>query len=316
MIHMNYDSLRHNFKYSAKDGKIINAYSWDNAEQIKGVVQIFHGMSEHALRYHHFALFLNKNGFAVFANDHRGHGKTASDINELGIIGNDGFNMIVDDEYSLYLQIREKYTHQPVFVLGHSFGSFVAQQYITRFGKEISGVILSGSALQKGIDITLGRQIAAVQRLFGEHKKSYLLSKLSFGNYNKRIPNAKHEFSWLSTDEEEVVKYEQDPFCGTVASIGFYYYMLKAFKDIYSKDRLCNIPQTLPMLILSGEQDPVGSYGKRVKKLHQLYEKQGLRNVKIKLYPEMRHEILNEQNRLEVYNDILNWLIMNIQNIV
>lgn len=306
---MNTGSNGSEFKYSGKDQKIINVYSWENADQINGVVQIFHGMSEHALRYRDFALFLNQSGFAVFANDHRGHGKTAKDLNELGIIGRDGFNMIVEDENSLYLLIREKYPGKPVFILGHSFGSFVAQEYITRYGKDISGVILTGSALQKGIDITLGRQLVSIQRmLFGEEKKSHLLSKLSFGNYNRKIPGAKHEFSWLSTDEEEVVKYEQDPFCGTVASTGFYYYMLRAFKYLYSQEKLAQIPPDLPMLILSGEEDPVGAYGKRVKKLYEVYKKQGLRNVRLKLYPGMRHEILNERKRHEVYNDILNWL--------
>lgn len=172
---------------------------------------------------------------------------------------------------------------------------------------------MSGSALQEGIDITLGRQLASFQRLlFGEEKKGRLLSMLSFGSYNKRIPDAEHEFAWLSTDEAEVVKYEQDPLCGTVASIGFYYYMLRAFKDLYATDRLGRIPSGLPVLILSGEEDPVGAYGKKVMNLYELYKRQGLRDVQIKLYPEMRHEILNERERNEVYNDILNWLIVQI----
>lgn len=313
MMHMNTGMIIREFQYPGKDEKSINAYSWENVNQVKGVVQIFHGMSEHALRYNHFASFLNENGFIVFADDHRGHGKTAVSPNKLGIIGNDGFNMIVEDEYCLYKLIREKYPDKPVFVLGHSFGSFIAQEYITRYGREISGVILSGSACQAGIDITLGRQLASIQRrLFGEEKKGYLLSKLSFGSYNRKIPDAEHEFAWLSTDEEEVIKYEQDPLCGAVVSIGFYYYMLKAFKTLYSEDKLSKIPAGLPVLIVSGEEDPVGAYGKRVRKLFELYEKQGLNNIKIKLYPGMRHEILNERNKIEAYHDILNWLIQNV----
>ncbi|NLK68858.1 MAG: alpha/beta hydrolase [Clostridiaceae bacterium] len=296
-------------KFSGKDRKSIYLYVWENVREVKGIVQIFHGMSEHALRYEDFALFLNKNGFVVYANDHRGHGKTADSISELGVIGKDGFNNIVEDEYILYKEIREKYPDKPIYVLGHSFGSFVSQDYITRFGDGISGVIMSGSAMQKGIDITAGRCLAIIQcKLFGEKRKAHFLDKLSFGNYNKRIQNAKHKFAWLSTDEETVEKYEQDPLCGGVVSIGFYYYMLKAFKDMYLRNKLNKIPRSLPMLILSGEEDPVGYYGERVKKLYELYKNEGL-NVQMKLYPEMRHEILNEKNSINVYSDILNWLL-------
>lgn len=310
---MGVGSYRREFKFTAKDGKSINTYLWDNVDEIKGIVQIFHGMSEHGLRYEHFALFLNKSGYVVVANDHRGHGKTESDIKGLGVIGKDGFNMIVDDEYTLYKIIKKRYPDAPFFVLGHSFGSFVAQEYITRYGNQISGVVLSGTAMQKGIDITLGRQLASIQRkIFGEEKKAHLLNKLSFGNYNKKIPDALHKFSWLSTDEEMVIKYERDPLCGGVVSIGFYYYMLRAFRDMYLQNRLTCIPRTLPILILSGEEDPVGCYGAKVKKLYELYKKHGIDNIQMKLYSKMRHEILNEKKKLEVYKDILSWLIANV----
>ncbi len=300
---------RRELKFLGEDGKNINLYIWENVSQVRGIVQVFHGMSEHALRYEHFALYLNNNGFIVYANDHRGHGKTASSINELGVIGKDGFNKIVEDEYALHKIIQEKYPDKPIYVLGHSFGSFVAQDYITHFGEEISGVILSGSAMQKGIDITVGRCLAFIQcKLFDEDKKAHFIDKLSFGSYNKRIPNAKHKFAWLSTDDEKVEKYEQDQLCGGVVSIGFYYYMLKAFKNLYSDDKLNKIPRTLPILILSGEEDPVGYYGERVKRLYELYKYEGL-NAKMKLYPKMRHEILNEKNPTAVYSDILNWLL-------
>jgi len=306
---MGMDFYGREFVFMGKDQQSINAYAWDNTERAKGIVQIFHGMSEHALRYQHFALFLNRNGYAVFADDHRGHGKTAGNTDKLGIIGKDGFNMIVEDEYCLFRVIREKYPGIPVFILGHSFGSFVAQEYITRYGNEISGVILSGSALQKGVDIAFGRLIASLQKkLFGEDKKGKLLSLLSFGTYNKRIPDAKYRFAWLTTDEEEVARYENDPYCGAVASTGFYYYMLKAFKSMYSDKKIGLIPDELPILIISGTEDPVGAYGKKVRKLYELYAKHGLKNVQMKLYPGMRHEILNERNKHEVYNDILNWL--------
>lgn len=297
------------FKFKGEDGKGIATYVWNNVEHIHGVVQIFHGMAEHAQRYDHFARFLNSNGFIVYANDHRGHGKTAEDMGRTGIICKDGFHLIVEDEYILFKIITQKYSDLPVFILGHSFGSFVAQEFITLHGSEIAGVILTGSALQSGMDVTLGRILASLQRkIFGEDKKSYLIDKLAFGTYNKKIPNAQYKFSWLSTDEAEVVKYEKDPLCGEVFSIGFYYYFFRGLKNLYLQKKLVSIPHKLPVYILSGEEDPVGYYGKRVQKLYDLYRKYGLENIQMKLYPGKRHEILNEADRLEVYNDILVWI--------
>lgn len=304
----------HSFYYDAEDNKKIHTFVWNKTDEPKGVVQILHGMAEHGARYADFASFLNKNGFIVYANDHRGHGKTAESQDEIGIIRKDGFELIISDAYILFQIIKNKHQNLPVFILGHSFGSFLAQSFISRYGSEIDGVILSGSAKQDSPDIAFGRVAASMQRIiFGENKKSFLIDKLGFGSYNKRIPGAKSKFAWLSCDDSEVEKYENDPLCGNVFSIGFYYYFFNALKGLYDSDKLSGIPEALPIFIVSGNEDPVGKYGKKVLELYDFYKKLGLLNVQIKLYPGKRHEILNEIGRQEVYDDILSWLETQIQ---
>jgi len=297
------------FYYDAIDNKKIHTYVWNKTDEPKGVVQILHGMAEHGGRYADFASFLNRNGFIVYANDHRGHGKTAEDPDEIGIIGEDGFELIISDAVTLLKVIKNNHPGLPVFILGHSFGSFLAQSFISRYGSEIKGVILSGSAKQDGPETAFGMVVASIQRfIFGENKKSFLIDKLGFGSYNKRILNAKSKFSWLSCDYNEVEKYENDPLCGNVFSIGFYYYFFNALKGLYDYSKSTGIPKALPVFIISGGEDPVGKYGKKVLDLYDFYMKLGLENVQIKLYPGKRHEILNETGRQEVYDDILSWL--------
>ena len=294
---------------TAEDGKKLYIYCWDKVDNPKGMVQIFHGMAEHSGRYNEFAEYLNSNGFIVYSSDHRGHGKTADTVEGIGVIGEDGFNAIVEDKHLIFENMKQEHPELPMFLFGHSFGSFLAQEYIIRYGKDLKGVVLSGSAAQKGAEVYLGGLISSFQRMIsGEKKQSKLLDTLSFGNYNKRFKMDVNKFSWLSTDLEAVKKYEEDPFCGGVFSIGFFYYLMKGLSGLYKKERLNLIPLELPIYIISGEDDPVGGFGKSVKGLFEVYRKAGIRDVKMKLYPGFRHEILNEVNRTEVYVDTLNWL--------
>ncbi|HOJ08980.1 MAG TPA: lysophospholipase [Clostridiales bacterium] len=292
--------------YASKD---IYVYSWNDCCKPRAVIQVFHGMAEHAGRYGRFASYMNSKGFAVYANDHRGHGKTAGKLEEVGYIGEDGFNRIVEDEYIITKKIKEIHPDIPIIILGHSFGSFVAQEYIIKYGESISGTILSGSSMTKGSEVAVGKIIAAISRnVFGDRKKAYLLNKLSFGSYNKMIKNPVSPFSWLSRDEAEVKKYDEDPYCGKVFTAGFYYYFFEGLAKLYCDERLGSIPYELPLLIISGDQDPVGKYGSGVKKLYENYKSIGMRNIEIKLYQGARHEILNEINRDEVMEDISAWI--------
>jgi alpha-beta hydrolase superfamily lysophospholipase len=292
-----------------KDGMELYTYCWDKVEKPKAMIQIFHGMAEHSGRYNEFAEYLNSNGYIVYASDHRGHGRTVGTLSELGYIGKDGFNVIIQDKHLIFEKMKQEHPEIPMLLLGHSFGSFLAQEYIIRYGNELKGVILSGSAAQIGFKVYGGRLISSFERLIlGEKKQSKLLNALSFGSYNKRFVSDRHKFAWLSTNLEEVKKYQEDPFCGTVFTTGFFYYFMKGLIMIYKKKRLATISKQLPIYIISGQEDPVGEYGKLVRKLNKIYKDIGIRNLQMKMYPGFRHEILNEINKKIVYEDIMNWL--------
>ncbi len=291
------------------NAKAIHTYIWDNVQDPKGVVQIFHGMAEHARRYTDFACYLNNGGFIVYADDHRGHGKTAGTLSHLGYIGKDGFNAIVEDEYCLTKLIKNTYPHLPLFIFAHSFGSFIAQEYLTRFSLHIQGIILSGSALQKGPHIKLGAFITSVQHYcISDRSPNYLMEKLCFSSYTNRFFDSNSRFRWLSSDNCEVKKYESDPFCGTVFPVNYYYYLFQGFKTLYKNNKLHKIKKDIPILIISGAQDPVGNYSKSVKKLYQLYKNLNISDVHLKLFPNGRHEMLNEINKDEVYAYLLEWI--------
>lgn len=293
----------------AKDGLEIYVRCWDQVEKQKGVVLIFHGMAEHSGRYENFAKHLNLNGYIVYANDLRGHGKTAHSVDELGYIGEDGFNRIIEDEHNLLDDIKKKYPDLPVIVLGHSFGSLLAQDFITKHGNEISGVILSGSTKKEGMLISSGIMITSLfSKLFGKRKKIKLLDIITFYNYNKGIENPESKFAWLSRDEKIVKKYEEDPYCGTLFPIGFFFYLSKALGTLYDDKKLAAIPKDLPIFIISGSQDPFGEYGKGTTKLYEMYKALNIKDVKLKLYEGGRHEIINEVNKEQVYEDIIHWL--------
>ena len=306
---MSSEAINEGFYLKARDEKNIYIHQWLNAKEPRAVVLIFHGMAEHAGRYQPFADFLNNNGFIVYADDHRGHGKTAGTLDKLGYIGKDGYNRIVEDEHMLTAFIKEKHPDLPVFIFAHSFGSFIGQSYITNYGKDIAGIILSGSAARSGFEILFGRVLTSLDRaVTGETKQSILMNAVCFGTYNKRVTDSQSAFAWLSRDENEVKKYEEDKFCGSVFTVNYFYYMFKGLKDLYARGVFNRIPEALPIYLMSGADDPVGSYGKCVKKLFRKYRDANIKDLELKIYPGGRHEMLNEINREEVYNNILNWL--------
>lgn len=286
---------------------------WDNVENPKGVVQIFHGMAEHSERYDDFAKHLNSKGFIVYADDHRGHGFSVKEGTVRGYIGEDGFNNIVEDEKEISNLIRKNHKGLPLYIFAHSFGSFIAQEYITRYSKEIDGVILSGSCKQDGIDIKLGKIVASIQKsLFKETSEGKLIDKLSFGAFNSKVKNRKTNCDWLSRDEKEVRKYLDDEMCAFISPINFYYNLFNGLSELYKEEKLKKIDKNLSILVLSGDEDPVGKYGKGVIRLHEQYIDLGIKNNSVKLYEGGRHELLNETNKHEVYDYVSNWLEENI----
>jgi len=290
----------------------IHYYKWsdDNIVNPKAIVQISHGMAEVAKRYERFAEALTSMGYIVYANDHRGHGKTAGIIENLGYLGdNDGFLWLVKDMQELSVIAKNENIGLPLFLFGHSMGSFLCQRYIQLYGKEINGVILSGTNGKQGLILDLGLLIAKFEiNKNGRKAKSNILNKMSFGSYNKSFKPVRTEFDWLSRDTSEVDKYINDDFCGSIFTAGFFQDFFIGLKEIEKNSNISQIPKELPIYLFSGSKDPVGGYTKGVMKLINTYENLGIRDVEYKFYEEGRHEMLNEINKDVVIRDIIKWL--------
>lgn len=299
------------FTFKGKDNLEIFVYKWlpDTELQVKGVVQLAHGMAETAGRYEGFADTLTKNGFIVYANDHRGHGKTAGEIDNLGNLGKDGFNSMVEDMRRLNKIIKSENMSLPIFLFGHSMGSFLTQRYICLYGSELKGGILTGTCGKQGIIIDIGRMLAKREIIrTGRNAKSIKLSKLMFGSNNNSFKQNRTDFDWLSRETKEVDKYIDDEFCGTVFTTGFFYDFLGGLKSIADEMEIKNVPKDLPIYIFGGDKDPVGKNGKGVLKLVNTYKKNGIKDLTYKLYKEGRHEMLHETNKDEVITDVVKWI--------
>ena len=300
------------FLLRANDGTDLFVYRWLPATAPRAVVQIAHGAAEHAGRYARIAGELTKAGYAVYANDHRGHGKTAAAPERAGIVGPDGWNTIVGD--AKYLTDHLAVTHPgcPIVLLGHSMGSMLAQQYIQRWGSGLSGVILSGtaSAIQPGAEDLAERVTAAIER-DGPDSPSMDFAMLFLGFNEPFIESAPASgptgFEWLSRDENEVQRYVDDPWCGFLFSNGFVGDFAPALESLWAPGTENAIPKKLPVMIIAGDQDPVGEFGVSVHALTERYRAVGLTVTEI-LYPGARHEIFNETNRDEVHKDVVDWL--------
>ncbi len=298
-------------KTKMTDGHEIFIHNWISKKSApKAVVQISHGMAEHAARYEPFAEKLVDSGYIVYANDHRGHGKTAGSVDCLGFFAeNNGWMRVVEDMNELTSLIRNAHPGLPVFLLGHSMGSFLLRTYMFQYGTRINGAIISGTAGSAGVLGDIGMLVANMEiKRKGLRGKSTLLHQLSFGGYNKAFKPTRTDFDWLSRDHAEVDKYSNDPFCGTVFTAGFYRDLLWGLKTIHKKENIGMIPKNLPILILSGDKDPVGKNGKGVSQVYQSLKNIGITNIQLTLYPGGRHEMLNETNRHEVYRDVINWM--------
>ncbi|MCU9813420.1 alpha/beta hydrolase [Paraclostridium sp. AKS81] len=304
-----------NFTFKGEEDIDIYVYKYEpiEKENINGIVQISHGMSEEAGRYKRFANYLTDNGYIVYINDHRGHGKSAENINRIGILAEkDGIHCIVKDLNKLTKIINTENNGLPIFLFSHSMGSFAAQKYIIDYSEDIDGVILSGTNGLHGIEVDLGFLVAKVMsKIQGREKKAYLIDKLAFGGFNKKFKPNKSEFDWLSRDFKEVEKYIENEYCGVVFSNGYFYDLFKLFKEIRNINNLKKINSKLPIYIFAGDKDPVGKFGKGITKLYENYKKVGIENVEFKLYSGGRHEMLNEINKDEVINDTINWIKQN-----
>ena len=275
----------------------------------RGNFHIFHGMAEHGARYEEFALSLVEQGYFVTVHDHRGHGVT-SDLNgQLGFFGEEnGFNRVVEDVHEMIQHYRKEQGAQKVMIFGHSMGSFIARRYIQLYGNEIDGCILCGTGTTTVLH-QLGNHLSRyLSRSKGKNTKSQLMNDLSFGSFNKKILNPKTLYDWLCNSEEEVEKYIKDPYCGFIPTNQFFVDLTDGLMLIHRKDEITKTPKQLPILLISGSEDPVGAHGKGVYQVAKAFEKAGLLNVVVYLFEGMRHEILKEKNKEHVFHVITRWL--------
>jgi alpha-beta hydrolase superfamily lysophospholipase len=272
-------------------------------------------MAEHAARYERLARYLANRGLAVYADDHRGHGLSVADEKSWGVLADtDGFAKMVEDEKEITDRIKETHTNIPVILIGHSMGSFIARCYVTRYGKEIDGLVLSGTGTQRYAELYGGLLIAHLQRFFrGKNYPSKLLDQLAFGNYNRKFAPNRTSFDWLSSENKEVDLYIADPMCGNIFPTGFYIDFFNALLFLKRHRSVEAIPMHLPILFLSGAKDPVGSFGKGVRQIYDQYCKHNIQNLEMLLFPEGRHEMLNERNQEEVMQKLHDWIQRNGQ---
>jgi len=282
----------------------------DEGVEIKGTVQISHGIAEYINRYDDFAKFLASNGFVVAGDDHLGHGKSvAKDEDKVFFSENDGWNTVVSDLKTLHDTLKEKYPNVPSILFGHSMGSFLARTYIIKYPNDFDAAIISGTGNQPKALVNTGLFLGKIVK--GTHSPRYVskfLNDMSLGSYNKGFDAAPGETAWLSTDKEMVKLYDTDPFCGAPSTCGLFCDMMGGIKFITDTENLQLMNKDMPVYFMSGADDPVGEKGKGVNRAYKLFCDTGMKDVKIRLYPGGRHEMLNEVNRADVYQDVLNWI--------
>lgn len=281
--------------------------SWvEESTDPRAVIVIAHGMAEHSGRYDHFARYLAGNGFAVYMNDHAGHGRSAQIKGHFA--DKDGWECVVKDLNALMDQAAERHPGLPIFLMGHSMGSFLTRSFIVRYGERLAGCVICGT-MGKNPGVPVGRAIAAAQiKLMGPRSSGRRIDKISSAGYNKRIENPVNSSAWLSTDDAVCRAFEADPLSNFPFTAAGYRDLFVGLSEISSPQWAQKVPKELPILLIAGDQDPVGNYGEGPKQVAEWLQAAGVRSVQLKLYPGMRHEVLNEIGKEEVYADVLGWL--------
>jgi len=277
-----------------------------SGESPRAVIQLAHGMAEHTARYDDFASFLVSKGFAVYMNEYAGHGRHAKILGYFA--ENNGMDYVIADIKSLEETARQENPGLPVFIMGHSMGSFIVRKYITIYGAGLAGCILSGTA-GKNKAVGGGLLVASLQKkIKGPTSTGKMLTAMSFGSYTKKIENPVNAHAWLSRDDEICRAYKDDKYCGFKFTASGFYDLLTLLKEINAKGWEEKVPKTLPVYLFAGAEDPVGDYGNGVIEVYERLKKTGLEDLNCKLYPGGRHEMLNELNKQEVYGEVIEWL--------
>lgn len=298
--------MKREFYYPSRDGVTkIHAIEWIPEGEVTAVLQMCHGMVEYIDRYHEFADFLTKHGVYVVGHDHLGHGKSVVSQEKLGFFHEtDGNAYVIADIQQLRMQTAKKYPGVPYFIMGHSMGSFLVRQYLGLYSGGLSGAIIMGTGEQPSLVVNAGKLVCKIiAAIKGWDYRSKFVNNLAVGAYEKKMGAA-----WLSKNPENVKKYHEDPLCGFVFTVNAYYHMFSGIAKMNQQEKEGKAAKSLPLLFVAGKDDPVGNYGKGVENVYNKYKKCGYQDVQLKLYEEDRHEILNEEDKDVVFQDILAWL--------
>ena len=298
---------------SASGKNKVQAYYWLPECQPCGIVQIIHGMQEHMGRYTEFAEFLSDNGFIVIGHDQLGHGRTAVTEDQLGYIAKEHpSDILVRDIHRLRKGAEKKFPGIPYFIFGHSMGSYLLRKYIAKYAEGLKGVIICGTGNEKPAKAKAGLAvIGALTKKYGQYHRSEAVTKMLFSGPYKEFDMTGTDLgnSWLTKDVTIVQKYYDDKYCSTPFTLNGYNALISTVIYDGQKAAYKNVPKDLPILIVSGDRDPVGNFGKGPKEVYNNYVKAGVTDIDIKLFDDDRHEILNELDRENVYDYIYTWLI-------
>jgi len=294
---------------TALDGSEIYLRKWLPKGEPKGIIQIAHGMTEHAGVYTDFIDAVLEAGYGVYAHDHKGHGKTVKREEDYGHFEpNVGWNEAVSDVIFVSETIKKE-QKCPLFLLGHSMGSFLSRRAVQLKGELYDGFLISGTGGNPGFLGVIGHKVATIEmKLRGAKTKSPMLNFLSFGNFNSHFKPNRTKFDWLSSDNNQVDKYIADPLCGFICTTSFYRELFSGVLEVNKLEEFKKTPKNLPIHIFSGDRDPVGDMGKGVKEVYENYKKCGVTDVTLRLYENGRHEMFHEVNRKEVFQDLIFWL--------
>ena len=301
------------FTFLSTDGKTqLHGMRWEpDGGSVRAVLQICHGVAEHIARYDAFARYLNGLGIAVVGHDHLGHGLSLPEGGTPVYFGeNNTWNTVVDDIYVLHQRIRLWYPDVPLCIMGHSMGSFLTRTYLIRYPGTVKAAIIMGTGWQPKAVIAGGMAVAkAVGAVVGENGTSDLVTNLAFGAYNKLFAPNRTSCDWLSADEGNVDAYMADPLCGADATVGLFRQMLSGIRFNQKLSNLRQMDPRIPVLFVAGEKDPVGDCGNGVRRTYQEFRRAGVQDCTLKLYPGLRHEILNEKaQQQQIFEDIGQWL--------
>ena len=301
------------FTFLSTDGKTqLHGMRWEpDGGSVRAVLQICHGVAEHIARYDAFARYLNGLGIAVVGHDHLGHGLSLPEGGTPVYFGESNtWNTVVDDIYVLHQRIRLWYPDVPLCIMGHSMGSFLTRTYLIRYPGTVKAAVIMGTGWQPKAVIAGGMAVAkAVGTVVGENGTSDLVTNLAFGAYNKLFAPNRTSCDWLSADEGNVDAYMADPLCGADATVGLFRQMLSGIRFNQKLSNLRQMDPRIPVLFVAGEKDPVGDCGNGVRRTYQEFRRAGVQDCTLKLYPGLRHEILNEKaQQQQIFEDIGQWL--------